>query len=278
MTPITEIKTRPVLLTYLCCAACGGDVGTIDHLAEYKELNTTWACKACGVNNDISVRNGNVVAQTIADEPEYTFKTLSLLQVRGMEPPVRFLVEGIYSTHDTSGRLTLEELNNKRYYYNEHTCPINWLGVEKVELQGDLDPHDAFQFLAAWGPGDTDAIEMVGFDSEEIDTDEVKLGGEDIFGNGDEKELLVKAWIEMYNVTMKLLHKVINPDVTVAECLDPAREWVNLYGTNPRAWFLLACYHEERSYPLDCVGGVWAVRINGRMFVYNEATGELTIR
>lgn len=278
MTTITEIKTRSETKTYLCCAKCGGDVGTIDHLAEYKNLNTGWSCDACGVKNEFVVTGGVIVSQTVAAEPEYTYKTLALLQVRGNEPPVRFLVEGIYSTKDTAGKLTLEDLNNKRYYYNEHTCPTNWLGVEKVELQGDLDPHEAFQFLAAWGPGDTDAIDMVGFDSEEIDTDEVRLGGEDIFGNGDEKELLVKAWIEMYNDTMRLLLKLTSADTPFEDCLNHGREWVNLYGTNPRAWFLLACYHEEQSFPLDCVGGVWAVRINGHMFVYNEQTGELTIR
>lgn len=278
MTTITEIKTRSETKTYLCCAKCGGDVGTIDHLATYESLSTGWSCKACGVKNEFVVSGGVIISQTIKENPDFTYKSLSLLQVRGTEPPVRFLVEGIYTTKDTSGKLTIEDLNNKRYYYNEHTCPTNWLGVEKVELEGDLDPHEAFQFLAAWGPGDTDAIEQVGFESEEIDTDEIRLGGEDIFGNDDEKELLVKAWIEMYNDTMHLLLKLTTPGTPVDEYLDLGREWVNQYGTNPRAWFLLACYHGEQHYPLDCVDGVWAVRIDGHIFVYNEQTGELTIR
>lgn len=278
MISTTEIKTRPELKTFLCCAACGGDIATIDHLAEYKELKTAWSCKACGVKNNLVVINGNVVEQSIDADPEYTYKTLALLQVRGMEPPVRFLVEGIYSTKDTTGKLTLDELNNKRYYYNEHTCPTNWLGVEKVELLGDLDPHEAFQFLAAWGPGDTDAIEMVGFEPEESDSDEVRLGGEDIFGNGDERELLVKAWSVMHDDTLRLIQKLYNPDVTFTERLDATREWVNQYGANPRAWFLLGCQQEEVAIPLSYENRTWVTYANKQMIAYNEATGELTIR
>jgi hypothetical protein len=34
------------------------------------------------------------------------------------------------------------------YFYNEHTCPTNWIGdVEAIIFEGDSDPHGVAQFV-----------------------------------------------------------------------------------------------------------------------------------
>ncbi len=39
-------------------------------------------------------------------------------------------------------------MDSQRYYYEEHTCPSNFLGVEKVmDDSGDEDPHGIFAFV-----------------------------------------------------------------------------------------------------------------------------------
>jgi hypothetical protein len=49
------------------------------------------------------------------------------------------VVEGIH--HE-------DEDDSHRYYYNEGTCPTNYLGVLKVfDDEGDDDPHGIFEFV-----------------------------------------------------------------------------------------------------------------------------------
>lgn len=47
---------------------------------------------------------------------------------------------------------TMEELlQDKEYFYNEHTCPTNFLDVELICENGDTDPHGIFEFVdAVW--------------------------------------------------------------------------------------------------------------------------------
>jgi hypothetical protein len=49
------------------------------------------------------------------------------------------------------------------YFYNEHTCPTNYLGVEAVIAHGDDDPHGALEFVAA--------VDVPAVDSDESDED-----------------------------------------------------------------------------------------------------------
>jgi hypothetical protein len=38
---------------------------------------------------------------------------------------------------------------NERYFYNEHTCPTNWVReIEEIEFEGDRDPHGVFKFVS----------------------------------------------------------------------------------------------------------------------------------
>jgi hypothetical protein len=54
------------------------------------------------------------------------------------------VIEGMYFNGEF-------DIDNKRYFYEEHTCPTNYLGVEMVvDLNdGDTDPHGIFEFVGA---------------------------------------------------------------------------------------------------------------------------------
>ena len=54
---------------------------------------------------------------------------------------------------ETLDAATIERV---RYQYNERTCPINYLGVRLVAIDGDLDPHGVFEFVRiAFAPDET---------------------------------------------------------------------------------------------------------------------------
>jgi hypothetical protein len=79
------------------------------------------------------------------------WRTLVLLAIDGTDAPVYFVVEGLapYPEDDT----TRDE--HERYFYEEHTCPTNFVGGDVVALyeNGDRDPHGAFRFVrSVWMP------------------------------------------------------------------------------------------------------------------------------
>lgn len=39
------------------------------------------------------------------------------------------------------------EQHAKQFYYEEHSCPTNWLEPEVMAIGGDLDPHGAIQYV-----------------------------------------------------------------------------------------------------------------------------------
>lgn len=275
------VKFETVSKTYLLCAKCNGHVGTVDHLVKYPEFNGSWYCDDCGIRNRFTVKDGVVVESHIDAVPSYCFKKLVLAEAAGTHPPMRFLAESVLHTDNAEGKVTLEDIENARYWLEEHTCPTNWLNVNLVAVGDDLDPHGAFKLLSVWGPGDTDAIEMRGFESDVVSDEEVLLGGEDIFGGGDEQDLLVRAWLVMEKTTLALHLAFSDTNTPWEQALDAFREWVNLYGTNPRAWWLLdgLCNGEDAHCELTLTygDGVWNGGLFGTTVTYNERTGELKV-
>lgn len=49
-----------------------------------------------------------------------------------------------------AGRHASHKPSDNMYFYNEHTCPINWMKeVKFVAKSGEVDPHGAFRFVKA---------------------------------------------------------------------------------------------------------------------------------
>ena len=74
-------------------------------------------------------------------------KTLVLLKIEGKEAPIFFVVEGLSTWPSTREEL----LEHERYFYEEHTCPTNFIRIPMIATGGDCDPHGVFDFVdAVW--------------------------------------------------------------------------------------------------------------------------------
>lgn len=79
-------------------------------------------------------------------------KTLNLLCLAD----VYFVVEGL-----CEWPVTLEEMHHQaRYYYEEHTCPTNFIRIPLIAFDGSTDPHGVFDFVdAVWMMDEYEAYE-----------------------------------------------------------------------------------------------------------------------
>ena len=68
--------------------------------------------------------------------------------------------EELYIIVDSFDEIVLdaEAIERAEYYFNERTCPINYLGVKLVAIDGELDPHGVFEFIrVAFAPENDEA-------------------------------------------------------------------------------------------------------------------------
>jgi hypothetical protein len=70
-------------------------------------------------------------------------RTLVLLKLDVAEGPIYFVVEGLHAWPATIGELRDEA----SYFYEESTCPTNFIGAVLISQGGDHDPHGLFDFV-----------------------------------------------------------------------------------------------------------------------------------
>lgn len=87
------------------------------------------------------------VCRTTSSHPAYDNlrKTYCLLSIDTKKGKAYFVVEGLQQWPST-----YEEMqNDKRYLYEEHTCPTNFISIPLISFNGDHDPHGIFRFEEA---------------------------------------------------------------------------------------------------------------------------------
>lgn len=155
MATVTRTKT------YAVCPACEKDAGAIDHLLG-QTLSTRWYCPSCGQSYSLTFSADGAVEIALAVGRKVT--TVDVLVLNPQEKPVYFVVEGMRfegEGHDDSDN------EHKRFFYEEHSCPTNWLKPTMLYFDGDDDPHGLIKFLAtrddsdfpedaAYGPNERD--------------------------------------------------------------------------------------------------------------------------
>lgn len=68
---------------------------------------------------------------------------LALLALKTVdENTVYFIVDTFLDASDTE-----EARGNASYFYNEHSCPTNYIPIEAVFTHDDDDPHGVFDFI-----------------------------------------------------------------------------------------------------------------------------------
>ncbi len=147
--------------TYAICPHCGKDAGQVDHLLG-RDIETRWSCKSCGGGYRLQFTVDGTV--TVAPTADRTIKTMDVLVLEPQLSPVYFIVEGMrFEPADDR-----DEHDSKEFYYEEHSCPTNWLKPEMVYFEGDSDPHGLLKFVTHvdadvlppdenFGPNDHDA-------------------------------------------------------------------------------------------------------------------------
>jgi ribosomal protein S27AE len=136
------IATRTT--THAVCPTCGELVGQIDHLLSSR-VETRWYCKRCGQQYGLrSDGDGHV---DITPRRERCVTTYDVLVLPPQEQPVYFVVKGMRFDRLDCKETPEEAREHAEFYYEEHSCPTNWLRPEMVYIDGDADPHGLIKFV-----------------------------------------------------------------------------------------------------------------------------------
>lgn len=134
---------------YIACPACGKGEHQVSHLNPGQK--TAWYCQSdtCGRRFSLEVlTNGDISVGVL---PERKVPTLVTLR---SEQPVTLVVKGMQFVKDgetprfTGDPRDEDEYHPDNYFYNEHTCPTNYLNVLELRTDdGDTDPHGVFAYV-----------------------------------------------------------------------------------------------------------------------------------
>jgi hypothetical protein len=129
----------------IACPNCGEPAGTVNHILDGMSLRSfgPWYCDECGrsfhgellANGDIEVHLGD----------RMKIITLDHLVLYPQDKPVHFLVKGMTFVDADGNR---GDPGHKRYFYEEHSCPTNYIKCEIIAVDDDRDPQGLFKFVA----------------------------------------------------------------------------------------------------------------------------------
>ena len=121
---------------YFLCPHCNVHKFPIDHLININTDWGPWYCDDCGWACKGEVNNCEVLVEKTLKRKD---KSLVFLK----KDNVLLAVEGNFYNDKI-------DLEHSKYYYETHTCPINYLRnvVEIINLDtNDNDPHGVFEFV-----------------------------------------------------------------------------------------------------------------------------------
>ncbi len=169
----------------LTCLACDDGRFEIEHLLGPGERQWgPWYCKDCGEGHRGVAGNDEVrIYELTGDRLD---KPMVLLKLEDLPGDVFLVVRGFYRARQHDGKPVPEGEpfvdDGQRYYYDEHTCPTNYMR-EVVEIlvvtpdgQPDSDPHGIFQYVSS----------RHGYDGDTFDDDDLvgRLAAFGITGEG----------------------------------------------------------------------------------------------
>jgi hypothetical protein len=128
---------------YAGCPECGGKVGSIDHMAS-DEVRAAgpWFCDDCGRGWTIRTNGRDVCDLELFTQERRVPVTVTLVLPPQKEPVVFVLHDHKMEESDRD-----EAMEQARYFYEEHTCPTNWMrNVEEIRIGDNDDPHGLFRF------------------------------------------------------------------------------------------------------------------------------------
>ena len=143
-----RVKATRITKLHLPCPSCTKPAGTIDHLKGH-DVESMWYCDHCGSQIAFKLKNGNLQTALTGERVD---KTLVLLR----EDNIGLIVEGMRFLHK-DGTNDTSMVENDAYFYDEHTCPTNYMRHVKAVIDlgnADVDPHGIFRYVCTlpWEP------------------------------------------------------------------------------------------------------------------------------
>lgn len=107
--------------------------------------STMWTCSEC--HNQIRIKRINEFDyETESTGRKETPITVTLIS--DTVPPIELKLNTWKYAH-SQDLSQYDFVENQRYFYNQHTCPINWTrDIEEMKVGEDRDPHGIFQFVS----------------------------------------------------------------------------------------------------------------------------------
>lgn len=135
---------------FLLCPGCGNHKFYVDDLIgdpnpglKVQDFGP-WRCEKCGAGVEGTVEAGVVKAQNLPPDPKH-IKHACVVVLRYHK--LFLLVDHFYW-----GKWDQERIDSIKYWFNEHTCPTNFLGEVRTVYNSethDADPHGVFEFVMA---------------------------------------------------------------------------------------------------------------------------------
>lgn len=120
---------------YVKCPYCQGSQNSVDHLFGRDTSFGPWYCDACGKAYRGEVKGKEIFIEKRPDQ--WCKNTLVFLRKEDILLVVK-------------GRAFNGSMDGDPYYYEEHTCPVNYLreSVMVIDIPNqDKDPHGLFDYL-----------------------------------------------------------------------------------------------------------------------------------
>jgi ribosomal protein L37AE/L43A len=137
---------------FAVCPWCGEESGgRVDHL--YDRPNTSfgpWFCEKCSrAFKGVAHAPGDVTITKDEKNTTSWTRQMVLLKFDGKDGPVFFVMDH-KRYHTGEPKTEAEHQDSQRYFFEEHSCPTNWLRdcVAVIE-DGDTDPHGFLDFVRA---------------------------------------------------------------------------------------------------------------------------------
>jgi hypothetical protein len=136
---------------YIACPACGEGEHRVDHLYDMQMPSKfgPWYCDKCGAAFAGEVMGSGNVKVWPSESCDRFTRSMALLKFDGKDGTVFFVLDhGRYHAPGTES--DEENQRHQRYFFEEHSCPTNWLRkCVAVIKNGDCDPHGFLDFVRA---------------------------------------------------------------------------------------------------------------------------------
>lgn len=131
---------RKITKLHPVCPHCGKTHGSaIDHIEPGGSFGP-WFCDGCGQGFHGVMRGEATVIEKIPSGARFA-DTLVLLEYPPSDKPLRFLMRG--RRYELPG-----DPGDMRFYYEQHSCPTNWIGqAVMISHGGCTDPHGFLRYV-----------------------------------------------------------------------------------------------------------------------------------